>query len=258
MKKRMSVVLAIGLLVFVSTYSIGMAEVNILKNPGFEQSQNGLPSGWNFMNGISQDAKMDLSKTKPHSGTSCLTIENINPTDTMIIQNLEVQPEKVYKVSGWLKTENIQNQAGSANITLYYVNNGYGCKGIYTSTEYQNTGNKWAKMEFYIRTLKESSPLTLGLRLGGQGTKNKGKVFFDDLSVELVNNPAVPVSNFFIPTDMKSGNSASSSNPANNTPGSSPHNVLLFTVLGILGLGVLIYFEHKVSKNKQAEPKKSA
>jgi Carbohydrate binding domain len=255
MKNRMVKVLVMGLLALAGTFSMVAAEGNILKNPGFELSQNGLPIGWNVMNGISQDAKMTVSKLAPHSGTSCLTIENMNPTDTMIIQNLAVQPEKVYHVSGWLKTDNIQNQPGSANITLFYVNNGYGCKGIYTSTEYQNTGNRWIKMEFYIRTLKESAPLTLGIRLGGQGTKNQGKVSFDDLSVELVNNPAVAVNNFFIPTNVNSGNAASASNPGNNSPSSSSHNILLFAVLGIIGLGVLIYFEHKVTKSKQNESK---
>jgi dolichyl-phosphate-mannose-protein mannosyltransferase len=242
MAKNILIFFVISLVILMITCPIFGEAVNIIKNPGFEQFKNDLPSEWSVKDGVlPPNAKVEGSIIYPHSGKSCLTIENSQPTDTMVIQNLNVQPDKVYKISCWIKAD-IKNQPGSANITLYYVNNGYGCKGIYSSKEFQNTGAQWVKLEFNIHTLRESLPLTLGIRLGGQGTGNQGKASFDDLVVELVKNPSVVDYDF---------NSSSSGNTSNTS--SSNNNVLLFVVLGIFGLGLMVYFEFKFSQKNNEQ-----
>jgi hypothetical protein len=75
-------------------------------------------------------------------------------------QEIQVEPEKIYKISCWIKTEGILNKAGSANLTLL---NG---KGIHTSVEYSDTNNDWKELTLYIK-MTDSSSLKVGCRLEG-------------------------------------------------------------------------------------------
>ncbi|MCL6590253.1 MAG: carbohydrate binding domain-containing protein [Firmicutes bacterium] len=212
---------------------------NLIKNPGFEQLANNFPTDWTATESLpsNDQAKIEVSTKAPHSGSYCLKIQNDAMRDSMAIQTLNVKKDTVYLLSCWIRTENILNEAGAANITLYYDNNGIDCKGIITSPELQNTNNQWTKLEFKFRTLKLSYPFYLGVRLGGQGTVNQGTAYFDDLTLQ-ESDDSGQLLTFFIP-GANSGSNA-------GTPGSN--KVIIYVILGILAIGILVFLESKLGK----------
>lgn len=246
-KKSVLVFLTLGVVLIIALGAAGgpvFAEnTNLVKNPGFEQLTNNFPTDWavNESSPSADQVKVEVSNNQPHSGSYCLKIENGAMRDSMAIQTLNVKKDKVYLVSCWVRAENILNSAGSANITLYYDNNGINCKGIITSPELQSTNNQWSKLEFKFRTLKISSPFYLGVRLGGQGTVNQGIAYFDDVTLQ-ESDDSGQLYTFFIP------GASSSSNTNDNGGAKGPNKVIIYVILGILAIGLLVFMESKLGK----------
>ncbi len=164
--------------IFASSTAAFCDAANLVKNPGFEEVKNGQAVGWTYK--LDDAAKVSIADDA-YSGTKSIHIKNSAPVDSMVRQDLKVSKGKLYKVSAWVKA-NIKNQRGSANITLYYVDNNTASKGIYTSKELMDTAGDWEKIEFSIKTNKDTNdPLTIAVRLGGQGTPNEGEVYFDNV-----------------------------------------------------------------------------
>lgn len=219
---------------------------NIIKNPGCEEVSNGVPVNWSSSAYKQAGAEFVAEEGKAHSGAKCYTIINKEPNDSKIIQEVNVQAGKVYKVSCWIRTENVKQQAGSANITLLHGS------GIYTSQEFSDTNNNWANLEFYIRTVKNGGDkLSIVLRLGGQGTLNQGKASFDDVDMELVENPDsnLKINSFYIPGS--SGSASAGSNEGNNSGTSSPgsNKTILYIIIGLFVITLIVFIEMKFSKN---------
>jgi hypothetical protein len=215
---------------------------NLIKNPGFEQLTDNFPTDWAISEGTASAdmVKVEVSNQAPHSGSNCIKVQNDAMRDSMAIQAVNIKKDTVYQLSCWIRSENILNEAGSANITLYYDNNGIDCKGIITSTEFQNTNNQWTKLEFKFRSLKINSPFYVGVRLGGQGTVNQGTAYFDDLTLQESNDTG-DLLTFFIP-----GSSGSTNTGAQGASG--PNKVIIYVILGILAIGILVFMESKLGK----------
>ncbi|HEY9062114.1 MAG TPA: carbohydrate binding domain-containing protein [Pseudobacteroides sp.] len=233
--------LVLLLLTSVSFISYGEGG-NILKNPGFEEISGQLPGNWSpeIFDNKPDAIKLSVEEGKGRNNSKALVINNIKPNDSKVFQEVQVQPNKIYKVSCWIKTENIAQQPGSANITLL---NG---SGIHTSTEYSDTKNDWKELLFYIKTT-DSSNMKVGCRLGGFGTPNQGTAYFDDISLELVNEEPedVEVKNFYIPGDTSgSGNS----NNAQQGSGSGSGKIILIILAIAAVIGALIFVEVKYAK----------
>ncbi|MCL6590252.1 MAG: carbohydrate binding domain-containing protein [Firmicutes bacterium] len=219
---------------------------NLLKNGGFEAARNNFPKDWrNRDEPLPTSVKVEISQDNPHSGKQCLLINNMEPGDTMVIQKMKVKAEKVYLMSVWIRAENVAQQAGSANVTLYYD----GAPGIITSQEFRDTGSQWIKLEFPFRTLKTKASLVCGLRLGGEGVVNQGKVYFDDIEVKEVSGRDDAIT-FYVPGEPET--------PSSNPP--IPAKTLLFVITGTLIVCILVFLEFSLSmkeKKEEAEAKKA-
>jgi len=233
---------------FTAMQSIAYGEGNnLLKNPGFEEVSGELPADW-VPDVYIKDAdagKVSVEEGKGRSNSKALVISNLKSNDSKVFQEMQVEPDKVYKISCWIKTEGILNKAGSANLTLL---NG---KGIHTSVEYSDTNGDWKELSLYIK-MTDSDNLKVGCRLGGQGTTNQGTAYFDDMSVELVNEvpEGVVVNNFFIPGG-DSSNNGESSTAKQDEKSSSSIKIVLIIIAIIVVLGALMYAEFKHSKKSQ-------
>jgi dolichyl-phosphate-mannose-protein mannosyltransferase len=150
--------------------------INLLKNPGFETLTDTMPSQWETNAWITDEnvTRFHISNDHPHSGNFYVVIENYGENDSRFIQRVEVKPDTVYRISGWIKTENVGTAHTGANITIlqdYYIDHSDDVTGT----------SDWQYVEFYILTKKDQRDLLVAARLGGFGEVNTGKACFDDL-----------------------------------------------------------------------------
>ncbi|MDP4179595.1 MAG: carbohydrate binding domain-containing protein [Bacillota bacterium] len=242
----LTAIISTALIISVSMITYGDGG-NIVKNSGFEEVNGDIPTGWapEAFDKSADAYKISAVDGKGINNSKCLVITNSKTNDSKVFQELKVEPNKVYKISCYIKTENILNKAGAANITVL---NG---KGVYTSVEYSDTKNDWKELSFMIKTT-DSDSLKLGCRLGGFGTTNEGTAYFDNVSVELVGEaPAgTKVMDFFIP-NTSSGSQTSSNG---SQTGSSGSGKIILIVLAVVVIGgFIIFIETKFSKKAKTD-----
>ncbi len=186
-KKRRTGLKALWLLclvlgVFVLGGAQGEATVNLLQNGGFEQvSASGNPDGWYTTQYRTQAGYSRLAATdeKARSGRYSAVIENANENDARLTCEVAVEPESLYRFSGYIWVETMQEGGNGANLALEDVY-------AYTPGEHENTG-EWKYMELYGETGPNQRKVELGPRIGGYGAESVGKAYFDDLSLAKVN-----------------------------------------------------------------------
>lgn len=228
---------------------------NLVKNGSFEQINSGLPTQWSFAEG---DGRIVKAYNDAAGGNNSLYICNKNKMDTMVKQEVTLNKDKLYKVSARVKAKTAE-QAGSANITLYYVSNSHGTKGIYTSKELMNTDGNWENIEFTISPRNDiDDPITIAARLGGQGSANSGEAWFDDISITETKdiNPTAHFDfNQHKPAENKDSKSKAADNNTNTTkPESAGNSNNVILIIGAMVMvGAIVLF----NKKKNAEEEES-
>jgi len=153
--------------------------VNLLINGGLEDGYywpEGSPTGW-VRDAYNPQAVFTWDNTQAHTGSRSMKITGPVPSDARWIQTVNVQPETIYVLSGWVKTENVSHtdslvDAG-ANLCLY---------GTWTRTPGLFGTNGWT----FVTLLFNSGPdtqITVGARLGYWSGGSSGTVWFDDLQL---------------------------------------------------------------------------
>lgn len=156
------------------------ASSNMVKNGGFEEIKGDKPNGWireawEKEEGITQ---YFIDRNEAHSGAFSAVIHNVGENHARLIQSVEVQGEKKYRISGYIKAEGLNANATGAHL---YV------EGVAVSyPELHETNGQWRYLEFYGETEKKQTEIKVGASVGGYGSLNAGKAWFDDLSVEQV------------------------------------------------------------------------
>lgn len=161
---------------------VGHAASNLLKNGSFENVTNGVPDEWSHNAYLMEEhiTNYTLDENEKHTGTYSIVLENKEANHSRWTQTVTVKPKTVYKLSGYVKTENIGPAAVGA---LFYVD------GVAVNyPEVKDTNGKWVYVHFYGKTGKDQKSIVFGASLGGYGSINTGKAYFDDLSVEKVSN----------------------------------------------------------------------
>ncbi len=182
MKKFLLPILS-AILLALSLCSVSFAEGNnLLKNPGFEDADK--PYSWDQDIWEASDGQKEIKVVSDvfHSGKQCAVIINTKEGDSRLKQTVDVEPDSIYKISGWIKTENVGEEQKGANFSIYMLQ--------VTSTDVKGTTD-WKYIEMYGRTGKSQTSLTVTAGLGGYGSLNTGTAYFDDISVEKVDS--VPV-----------------------------------------------------------------
>lgn len=222
--------------------------MNLLQNPGFEEVSGSLPSGWYtdaFIN--SADAvEFKVEEGNAHSGLRCCAIVNKKPNDSRFCQDVKVEPGRTYKVSYWLKVDNIKPGGGGANITFR--------NGIYYSSFIFDTQGEWKYFEHYIKTHKDAGEiLQFWIRLGGFGAVTEGKVFFDDISIELVESPPAGVSIEECFFTKETGTEFADANVGHKTGTNlkGPGSILVYILAGAAVMCLLVFLELWLAKRSK-------
>lgn len=95
----------------------------------------------------------------------------------LIVQNITTDIKKIYKLSGWFKTENVSGAGVQIGVD-WKDSNGKWISGI--SSKSINGTNGWTYAEVICIPATTSSYATICLKLNG----NSGRVYFDDISFE--------------------------------------------------------------------------
>jgi len=232
---------------------------NLVNNSGFEESTNIEGSSWKIDSFQKNDVEFKIENSNTHSGSKCVSINNIKPNDSRLVQDITVEPGKVYKLSCFVKTENIDKGGSGFNFTL--------SNGIFYSDFLTDTVGQWKKYECYVRTDSEGDKtLHLWIRLGGFGATVSGKVYIDDVSMELVENvdASMKVTDCIREKKDKSNDVKISDNNSNTNreKTASSSNTMLYIIIGILIIVILILAEFHLigkreKKNKNGEDKES-
>lgn len=152
-------------------------EENLLKNPGFENlDEDGMPVGWHSdayltREGISQFRMTDGAR----SGQYAAVVENFDMNDARFAQTVKVEPNSMYRLSGWVKASDIANEGRGANLSIEDVY-------VFSDSLYETNG-EWAYLETYGLTKNDQTEVTIFARVGGYSGESQGMAAFDDLSL---------------------------------------------------------------------------
>jgi len=154
---------------------------NLVQNPGFEIPLT-LDDSWQtnacVMDPGFTEFRFDISKS--HRGNGSALIDNRLDNDSRLVQEVNVLPNQVYRVSGWISTSNIHPTDPRNKREI-------GACLCIEDTEIHSrdfTGtHPWQYVEFLVRTTSEQTTLPIACRLGYWSSVMRGKAWFDDISV---------------------------------------------------------------------------
>ncbi len=154
---------------------------NLLINPGFEEVSELKPRGWKYdqWKKDRQAVQFYLTKDNTHSGRFAIAIDVSEEDDAKVMQTISVVPESIYSFSCWVRAEGIASNKKGANISVLGI--------LETSEDVYDTRGQWSQIHFYGKTGWDQREIVFTLRLGGYGSLNKGRAYFDDCTVERLN-----------------------------------------------------------------------
>jgi len=176
--KRISVWLIFLAAAFLTMSEPVSASDNLAKNPSFEQVSGGIPSDWQ-MNAYVKGAEataFGIESADSHSGANCAVITNSLANDSRYVQTIPVKENTNYKITCWIKTDNVGLDNKGANISI--IGN------TVSSVDFKGTDNSWKNAVLYVAAGKGVSSMEMSLGLGGYSSMNTGKAYFDDVLVE--------------------------------------------------------------------------
>ncbi len=154
-------------------------EKNLLENGSFESVDgDGLPSGWYTEAWVTREGVTDYSVTaQAHGGQHAAVIESFDMNDARFAQNVQVKPNTMYRLSGYIKAEGIEDSGRGANLSIE------GLTDAYSQSVYADTEGEWQYVELYGETGDDQKEVTVFVRLGGYSGESIGRAVFDDISL---------------------------------------------------------------------------
>lgn len=156
------------------------ADGNLLVNPGFETVGSGAPEGWKLKQYNYEEGYTLVSVGEGRAGNAAV-IENTEDNDACFQQEVAVEPDTLYRLSGYILADGVAGGWG-ANLSYYDTY-------VYTDPLY-DTGGQWRYVELYGRTGSDQDKAIVCVRLGGYSGEATGVAAFDDISLTRVD--AVP------------------------------------------------------------------
>jgi hypothetical protein len=149
---------------------------NILANPGMEEASGNTVAVWRPWAYFHEKAVFERIAGNAHAGGFSASISCPSEDDARYIQTANVKPNTTYRISCWIKTENIGTGAVGANISVE--------RTPYASRDIRGTNGRWENVSLYVRTDESVHALNICLGIGGYGSTNTGTAWFDDARME--------------------------------------------------------------------------
>jgi alpha-N-arabinofuranosidase len=173
--------LAVSALGWLSAYPAGAAQ-NPVPNGSFEQADGRRPRAWRTMTWNGQGT-FDLADTA-HTGQRSVQLSSDQGGDLSWTATVRVEPFTRYRLSGWIKTENVQPVDGGRGALL----NLHDLQGV--ATRALTGTSDWTEVQTEFETAEQAS-VQINCLLGGWGQAT-GKAWFDDLSLAALSQVTPP------------------------------------------------------------------
>lgn len=235
MCKKLSIFFCVTLLAMTFTTNI-FAEGNLIKNGSFEDVQNGAPTDWTIYSYTTDEgaSEFKIETDGAYSDSNCATIVNNVANDSRYIQTISAQPNKNYKLSCYIKGENISDSGNGAVLSV---------EGQVSATNpLRNTDELWEYVEMYVKTGEDINSFNVTVGIGGYGAISTGKAAFDDVRAEEVDTipDSANVAIVEIPKQDNSSSDTQSEHDSDTTSESEKKSGSNRTVWIILAVCILI------------------
>ena len=144
---------------------------NLVQNGGFEiagQMPDDYALDWDAEG--EPEAHLSRDEQYAHSGTSSVRIYSSIAGDAWFEQELTVEPETQYMLTGWIKTENVDSGTGA---TLSLIGTWSQSAGRFGTTD-------WTRVVLGFNS-GTMTKIKIGARLGESWYRSKGTAWFDDI-----------------------------------------------------------------------------
>ena len=151
---------------------------NLLLNASFENENGGSPQNWRT---VTHGGKGDFSLAQiGHNGNRSVSISSENGADASWSQTVPVKPHTDYRLSGWIKTENVRKAGGPMLGALLNVHELQDPKNGATRPLTGDTD--WTEVEMHFNS-GDLTEVTINCLLGGWGLA-RGTAWHDDIRLE--------------------------------------------------------------------------
>jgi len=175
MLKKLFAAIFVLSLVFIQFGTFYAEGVNEILNADFEESDSDIAFWEKWSYNESTEVSLINVPGQAHLGNNCVRITNTAENDSRIRQKVSVKENTLYKISGWIKTENVSEQGKGAMLSIF---------GMFVSTPELKGTNDWTYVELYGRTGPEQKEIEFTAGVGGHGGESTGVAYFDDLAIE--------------------------------------------------------------------------
>ena len=147
------------------------AAPGVIVNGSFEEMDGKLPRGWR----VSSRAPIFSVESAAHTGKASVKIGSADGVDAWWFAIVPVKPYARYRLSGWIKTENVE--AGTGRGALFNL---HGLGGMETKAL---TGTQdWTRVELVFDS-GANDGVQVNCLLGGWG-RSTGTAWYDDIQLE--------------------------------------------------------------------------
>ena len=229
--------LLLAWIIFLAMPGYGEAEeVNLLENGAFELvDRDGLPENWFTDAYVQEPGYTVFTILESEDGHGRIAeIHNIGENDARFGQVIPVEPDTLYRLSGYIRADNVEGGHG-ANLSI---------EGVYAfSRKCYDTGGGWEYIEYYGETGPDQEYLTVFARLGGYSGESTGRAAFDSISLTPVDRvPGNGIADRWYREDA--GGYAEDEADEEERSG-SPIRIFLILAAGLYILGMTLLYHSK-------------
>jgi len=158
-----------------------LAAGELVKNGLFARGAGENPEGWTH-DGYAADGQATRFEWKVDAASQlgAIAITTTVSNDARWTQSVPVSPSTWYRVSGWVKTENVGPNAMGAYLSVMNT--------FDNSRDLRGTQG-WQPVSLWVKTTGLETTLLVACRLGGYGSINTGTAYFTGISVEAAGLP---------------------------------------------------------------------
>lgn len=146
---------------------------NLIRNPSFEDVDNARPRAWRPRH-YSGQATQELSTTVGRTGKNSVVLKSETGSDTSWFIDVKVDPRSKYRLSAWIKTENVRTARGGLGALLNIHGTDFKTKPVTGTTD-------WTKVEITFDTGNRDT-VSINCLYGGWGHAT-GVAYYDDLEL---------------------------------------------------------------------------